>query len=274
MILRPLRELVIARRKLMVPRRRQLGFFVPMPFMKRYQVDSVTFDGANDRLARGAGLSGVSDSANGILSVWLRIDTIIGTVMRIIGGSASLAGPGDQVRFSRNSIGNGILFNAIGSGGSVLYTATSAGTYAVSATWKHLLCAWSSAGLQLYTNDANDLAATGSSATSNDYTIADWGVGGDPNNTNKLGAAVADLYFAPAQTLDISVQANRRKFITPEGRPMYLGTDGSVPTGTAPAVYLHVDKGEAPANFAINRGTGGNFAVTGALTVGSTSPSD
>lgn len=39
-------------------------------------------------------------------------------------------------------------------------------------------------------------------------------------------------------------------------------------------IYFHLDPAEAPADFATNRGTGGNFSITGALTAGSTSPSD
>jgi hypothetical protein len=39
-------------------------------------------------------------------------------------------------------------------------------------------------------------------------------------------------------------------------------------------MYHHLDNGEAVANFATNRGTGGNFTITGTLDTASTSPSD
>jgi hypothetical protein len=65
-----------------------------------------------------------------------------------------------------------------------------------------------------------------------------------------------------AEFLDISVEANRRKFINAAGDPVDLGSDGSTPTSTAPIVYQNGDF----TNFETNQGTGGNFTVTGALT--------
>jgi len=63
----------------------------------------------------------------------------------------------------------------------------------------------------------------------------------------------------------------RRKFITADGKPVFLGDDGELPTGVSPVVFLSGDETE----FATNRGTGGAFTVeAGALAAASTSPSD
>lgn len=90
------------------------------------------------------------------------------------------------------------------------------------------------------------------------------------DDQSPLTGNVADFWFAPGQFIDFSIEANRRKFIGADGKPVDLGSDGSAPTGAAPTIFLSGDD----AGFATNRGTGGAFTLTGALTNASTSPSD
>lgn len=88
-----------------------------------------------------------------------------------------------------------------------------------------------------------------------------------------LTGDVADFWLATGQSLltgaDIA-QATRRKFISAAGKPVYLGADGSTPTGVAPPIFLSGNG----TDFRTNRGTGGAFTLTGTLTNASTSPSD
>lgn len=84
----------------------------------------------------------------------------------------------------------------------------------------------------------------------------------------------ADYWMAIGQNLfdgsgDIPV-ATRRKFVSAANKPVYLGADGSIPTGIAPTIFFSGDS----ASFGTNRGTGGAFTQTGSLTNASTSPSD
>jgi hypothetical protein len=77
---------------------------------------------------------------------------------------------------------------------------------------------------------------------------------------------MADLWIAPGISLldgsgDIPL-ATRRKFIDALGKPVFLGANGELATGTAPAVFLSGDA----STFATNLGTGGAFATTGTLT--------
>ena len=66
--------------------------------------------------------------------------------------------------------------------------------------------------------------------------------------------------------MDLSVTANRRKFINASGAPRYLGASGELPLGAAPDIYCKVPTGAADATgFATNRGTAGNFTITGTL---------
>ncbi len=74
-----------------------------------------------------------------------------------------------------------------------------------------------------------------------------------------LSACISELYFAPDQWLDITIESNRRKFIDASGAPVDLGNDGGTPTGTAPKLF-------APdGNPETNAGSWDDFTLTGTL---------
>lgn len=276
-----MRKLWVPSRSVVMPRLwfRQRGFFAPSALIPSRKVGAVDFDGTNDYMTTGAGLTGAADSTQCLASVWIRLDGGDTSNMRIlcmanaVGGAVSAL----QMRLFR-LIDNTINFfvSDAGTTNNAVTLKTNL-TYTASATWLHILTSYQAASPNrfLYINDASDLAgsSTGTSGTS-DFTGADWGVGATTDGSAKFNGAIAELYFAPGQYLDLSVEANRRKFITAEGKPAYLGTDGSKPTGIAPLIYLGIRKNEAAANFATNRGTGGNFSITGTLDYASSSPSD
>lgn len=239
-------------------------------------VESADFDGTNDFMARGAGLTGAADSKSGIFSLWIRTDARDGTLRGIFNLVTTLGGGTGRFNVIHLAANTFRLFGANAAGSTILQL-TSNTAYAADATWRHFLLSWdlAAAAGHLYVNDADDLAA-GSTLTNDtiDYTVADSGVGALPDASAKSSDVYAELYFAPGQYLDFSVLANRRKFISSSGKPMFLGVDGALPTGTAPIVYFHLGDGEAVASFATNRGPGGDYAITGTLVLGSTSPSD
>jgi hypothetical protein len=78
------------------------------------------------------------------------------------------------------------------------------------------------------------------------------------------------LYVNYATHLDLSVEANRRKFISAAGKPVSLGANGSTPTGSQPIIYL----ANPTATWQDNLGAGGNFTENGALADAATNPSD
>ena len=99
-----------------------------------------------------------------------------------------------------------------------------------------------------------------------EWTIGAAGTSGG-NHGFKITCDMADLWIAPGvNLLDGSGNidsATLAKFRDATGKPVDLGADGSLPTGTAPAIYLTGDASE----FATNRGSGGSFSVdAGALT--------
>jgi hypothetical protein len=236
-------------------------------------VDAADFDGTNDFIRRAA-LTGAADSKTGILSFWLRLDGGDGSGLQLMmGGTGALASFG-VARSASNVLS---ISGQSSAGGSTVLSMASASTYTAGATWRHLLASWdlANAAGHLYVNDVQDRAGSPTLTDSIvDYTVDSWTIGAAINDVFKTDGALAELYFAPGQYLDFSLVHNRRKFISASGKPVHLGTDGSMPTGTAPLVYLHLDDAEAVANFATNRGTGGDFSITGTLETGSSSPSD
>lgn len=81
---------------------------------------------------------------------------------------------------------------------------------------------------------------------------------------------MADVWIAPGVSLDLSVDANRRKFISAAGKPVDLGANGELPTGSPPTIFFSGDKDAFP----VNKGTGGAFTLVGALTDADSRPSD
>lgn len=126
-----------------------------------------------------------------------------------------------------------------------------------------------SAGVgQLYINDSVP-GLTGSVTTDSDidFTDSDYAVGSATGGFSKFNGDLADVFFHPV-FLDLSIEANRRKFIDVIGKPVDLGPTGAVPLGFVPMVFLSGDADEFP----INRGTGGGMTENGALTNAGTAP--
>lgn len=70
--------------------------------------------------------------------------------------------------------------------------------------------------------------------------------------------SVGNLFWT-TEYIDFGVEANRRKFYSPLQLPVDCGSDGTTPTGTAPAVYMRNDINA----YGTNAGTGGNFDTDG-----------
>lgn len=240
----------------------------------QYKCDAADFDGTNDVLLRGAGLTGAADSKTGIFSGWVRLDGGNATAMRLIAHMVALTDAGNRCRCSRQAT-NVFLFTMTDAAGATQVQFSTVNTYLAGPTWLHVLASWNAGvATHLYVNDVSDITTTTNINTTLDYTTGQVGTGGDGNSTLRMNGCFADFYWAPGQFLDFSVTDNRRKFIDARRRPVNLGSDGSRPTGTAPLIFHHLDKGEAANNFALNRGTGGDFTVTGSLDTASTSPTD
>lgn len=229
-----------------------------------YFANAVTFDGANDYLTRGGDLTGNADGKVGIFSCWMKANGGDGTIRSIAGGA------GGVPEFRHHS-DNKFHLDLYTSGLSNILRMTSSAFLAGSG-WKHLLASWDLAAgaTHLYVNDVSDKAlVTGPTNNTINYTRTDHLVGARDGGSNKINADLADLYINHAAYLDLSVEANRRKFISATGKPVYLGASGQGPTGSSPLVFLS----GPTASWETNRGTGGGFTESGALTDATTSPS-
>ena len=71
---------------------------------------------------------------------------------------------------------------------------------------------------------------------------------------------IADFWYDDSY-VDLSVEANRRKFISGGGKPVGLGADGSGPTGAQPLIFFSGDATQ----WGTNKGRGGTFTQTGKL---------
>jgi hypothetical protein len=82
--------------------------------------------------------------------------------------------------------------------------------------------------------------------------------------------AVADIWeMATPGWVDLTVVANRRKFINADLSPVDLGANGQTPMGTPPNFFLTAASG-VPTDIAINKGTSGgvfNINLDGPLTM-------
>lgn len=226
------------------------------------QVPAVTFDGTNDFMTRGSGLDGAMDSSTGMMSFWFRMNGGNGAQQSLI---RSEEGAVNVRRFTDNTWQIQLIDPTF----STLFVVTSTPTFLAGSGWHHFMASWdtnASAGNkigQVYIDDAS-VAGThtdAGGAMDIDYTEVSWAVGARQNATEKLNADIADVAMWFGERLDLSIEANRRKFISSSGDAVDLGANGELPTGSAPIMFF---RGPA-SSFNTNLGTGGDFSVTGAL---------
>lgn len=235
-----------------------------------FQCDAVVFDGTNDWMNRGADLTGNADSKVGTISFWFKFNGNDNAVQWVFENS------GDIVYFSRLATNKFKIAMEDGAAGVALLINSNT-AYTADATWHHIALAYNLATpvAHLYIDGVNDEAAGATEADKTiDYTRVDHSVGAKTGGATPLHADLAELYINYAEFLDISVAANLQKLRSSTGKPVDLGADGSTPTGTQPIVYFSVRPGDAATVFATNKGSGGNFTITGALAIAATSPSD
>jgi len=249
------------------PRRLPGGGAAPGP--APYTASATNFDGTNDYIRRAGALTSVTDTDKGILSFWVDLNNADSVLIRFL--TAAIAGRGIDVQ---RSAANALGFSGTNAAGDFYFAESIAGLIA-SGGWRHILFAWdTSVAGDIVQGYLDDLAKFSTSPLFRngdvDYTQTDWGIGATTAGASKLNGCLSEFYFNTDEYLDISVEANRRLFITAAGKPVDLGADGSTPTGNQPAIYLPNPFG----TFEGNAGYGGDFSVTGALTACADSPSD
>lgn len=234
-----------------------------------FAVAGAVFDGWNDWLDLQSPFAGVADSYRVTGSMWFR-RVGLGTTY-CIGPEGAGSGSPNQLEWTAS---NQFRINWRKSGGG---TACDFMTSAITDTsaWHHIAFSFdlsSPSSRHLYVDGQPDLSSVDYPVTTMDDTASQWGLFADNGGNAEYHGEVAEFWLALDQYLDLGT--NLGKFRSADGKPVDLGTDGALPTGTAPTIYLSLRAGDAPGTFAINRGTGGGFTLHGILTASATSPSD
>jgi hypothetical protein len=218
-----------------------------------YAATAVAFDGST-HLTRGGALTGVADSKVWSGSIWLRFGAV-GGFKRAVDAGAKFqllyfgGAPADYALLGFNPGGSEILRLLINGIDDI--------------DWHHFLWSFDLANASsrhFYLDDV----PTGTWATYTDqtidFTVANVGVGANASGNNKWNGDMADVWLRfGGAVIDFGVEANRRQFITAEGKP---ADPAGWPTGGQVQMYGPV------AEWHTNQGTGGGFTVTGALGAG------
>lgn len=228
------------------PYQAELQTLVPAP---AFTPQSTSFNGLTSSLEN-TSLS-IAGGSEGTFAAWLYYDEATwnsptGTVFELRAGSTVC------LRLHTASSGR-CSFNL---GGATLFTTTPTNAFQVG-RWHHVAVSWkagSGAWYQLSIDGAAPL--TGADLTSATLiingTITRAYVSG---GTTRWPGDLAYIYCNVTEALDLSVEANRQKFIL-AGEPVNLGANGSLVTGTQPAFYF--DGGASMANL----GSGGSLTAT------------
>ena len=208
------------------------------------------FDGSSDYYNLGGNLTGISDSKVGTASFWYDTDTF---------GDALYVFHSGKLFAFRNTTNTIYMRGYNAAAAKILDLRTK--TTITASGWHSCLMSYDLAtGTgHVYQDDVEDKNA-GATLT-NDLVAhsasVDWGIGATSGGSAPFNGSIAEVYFA-LEYLDLSVEANRRKFISASGKPVPLGPDGGAPTGTAAIIY-------APdGNPVVNQGSGGNFTEVSA----------
>lgn len=230
-----------------------------------YTASANDYDGTNDYQLRGGDLTGIADGKAGTFSAWVRIDGGDGATRRIIANAATTP------RFHATLTStNKISILARTSADTTIFNKITTPTYLAGASWLHILSSWNLAATvsHLYISDAAPALDTDTNTDGTiDYTQGNFAIGADTAGAAKFNGCLSELFFHNTY-IDLSVTANRRKFISDQGKPVNLGADGSRPLGVQPLLYAPT--GDASGTG--NKGSGGAFTTTGSLDACSSAP--
>lgn len=222
------------------------------------------FDGST-YYGRGANLTGAADGKQGTLCGWIKFNEDANAhslLLSLMTGTGSNTTDEGMRMFRQGASLGKIGFNIRNSLGTALFNFTTSNDYNSSNGWFWFGVCWDLA-------TASSCHARSVSNTGTITTEVSGATGTDDNVDYTKGNAFisarnadflhdgcqAEIWFA-GEYLDLSVDANVRKFVDASGNPVDLGEDGSTPTGNQPLVYFPGD------DMTTNLGTGGDFSLT------------
>lgn len=212
---------------------------VYVPFAMKFDTSSY--------LQRGGALTGLSDCRSATASFWIKRNDGFGVTTMIWDGGAT------------NSYLSFLATNRLYWEGVTLQGSTAI----TDSEWHHFLISFdaTTGDRHIYLNDVAETISGTMTNADKDFEQGDHFIGVANNMTAQIDSDIADLYIDFCNYIDLSVEANRRKFIDSNGNPVDLGSNGSLPTGSAPDIFLSGD----PDSWHTNKGTGGGFTENGSL---------
>jgi hypothetical protein len=231
-----------------------------VPPIVPYLPDAVAYDGTNDYL-KGTSVTGKKPNGKEVTaSVWVWVNSLVSsnTICSTI--------IGDSVGYLEFNIGTqgwaDFIFKGVG-GSTDAIKARSAISSIATGRWNHIMVSGKADSASSSRMWVNDVEATYSAQTTTDLTLnwqeASWSVGA--RDTSLLFNGDMTQLWITNEYIDLSVEANRRLFITSAGGAVDLGATGTNPTGVQPFLFYEGDV----AAWATNKGTCSNLTVTGAL---------
>lgn len=243
-----------------------------------YETTASDYDGTNDDARRGADLTGNAVAKKGIISFIFRLDGGDG-----VNQGLYYVDSGQNLFILRRDTNTIRVFVRRNDTGVGVIDFTTAATWTAGATHRTLLLEWDTSSatttnnyVALYVDDVDVTAgATFSIGSANDLPNVDvrctggnhW-IAVHNSGTLRYNGCLSELFIHYGANAGIKTEANRRKFFDASNKPVDKGADGSTPLGVQPLVYA--PNGD-PSD---NKGSGGNFSITGALTACSSSPTD
>ncbi len=189
--------------------------------------------------SRTTALAATADNTAGIISAWVRPTAFAAdqTVLALMdsgltGGQRLYVNTSSKIRLQ--------VSNAAGS------SSINSETNAVTANkWHHVLFSWRVTPSLSMLGYGDDVSLAANSFANSNTTVADIVslvsnyFGERPNGAEKFTGCIAEVFYHNVY-LDITVLANRRKFIDGNGKPVSLGATGALPLGVQPLLYTPV----------------------------------
>lgn len=202
---------------------------------------SVVFDGTG--YLRNNALIGTVAGDEGTVSVWVKYDGLDSeTDDRVIFSGSSGA---NICQVWRDAVTSKVHLSSNG------ISARSSSSLLNTDSWVHILISWDNVAntIDFYVNDSSDVTniLTLSDGTSSTY-IQNIGINSSLD-TDTIWKGEMSQLWVDENYLDLSVTANRRKFIDASGNPVDVGSRGKTPTAALPLTCHFRERGD----FGLNR---------------------
>jgi hypothetical protein len=117
--------------------------------------------------------------------------------------------------------------------------AAAAGTYAI-----EISADMTTAGsTRIYVNDVSQSLTVNTFTNANiDFTTTEFAIGGSATGTNLMTGDIYYVYLLATNNLELNTESIRRRFVTVDATPVWLGYQGELPSSGIPDLFLAYDK--------------------------------